>query len=139
MNHILVTACISCHGVSCGVAGCGRHNSPPASSAMDLVLCCLDSSHVSVDKVHPSLLWSSSSSSPRLYSLQCLSSDVLPLYGPNHLNLYLSVMFSVFNLSLTFLTWSLRGFAKKEKFKKSEITMEAGWVGPGLTQNFCFF
>ena len=33
---------------------CGRHNSPPASSVMDFIFCCPDSSHVSVDAVHPS-------------------------------------------------------------------------------------
>ena len=41
---------------------CSRHNSPPASSGMHFILYCPDSSHVSVDTFHPSLLWSSSSS-----------------------------------------------------------------------------
>ena len=50
------------------VGRCGRHNSPPASSVMDLVFCCPDSCHVSVDTVHPSLPWSSSS--PKWYHLQ---------------------------------------------------------------------
>ena len=55
---------------------CGRHNSPPASTVIDFVFCCPDSSHISVDTVHPSLLWSSSS--PRWYPLQSLSSQVVP-------------------------------------------------------------
>ena len=55
---------------------CGRHNSPPASSVMDLVFRRSDGSHVSIDTVHPSLLRSSSFSSPRWYHLQSLSSDV---------------------------------------------------------------
>ena len=62
---------------------CGRHNSPPASSVMDLVFSRSDGSHVSVDTVHPSLLRSSSLSSPGWYHLQSLSSDVVlvsPLY-----------------------------------------------------------
>ena len=62
---------------------CGRHNSPPASSVMDLVFRRSDCSHVSVDTVHPSLLRSSSLSSPVWYHLQRLSSDVVlvsPLY-----------------------------------------------------------
>ena len=49
---------------------CGRHNSPPASSVMDLVFSRSDGSHVSVDTVHPSLLRSSSLSSPGWYHLQ---------------------------------------------------------------------
>ena len=53
---------------------CGRHNSPPASSVMDLVFRRSDGSYVSVDTVHPSLLRSSSPSSPRWYHLQSLSS-----------------------------------------------------------------
>ena len=56
---------------------CGRHNSPPASSVMDLIFRRSDGSHVSVDTVHPSLLRSSSFSSPRWYHLQNLSSDVV--------------------------------------------------------------
>ena len=44
---------------------CGRHNSPPASSVMEFIICRSDGSHVPVDTVHPSLLWSSSLSSPR--------------------------------------------------------------------------
>ena len=65
---------------------CGRrdrHNSPPASSVMDFVFRRSDGSHVSIDTVHPSLLRSSSFSSPRWYHLQNLSSDVFlvsPLY-----------------------------------------------------------
>ena len=43
---------------------------------MHFIVYCPDISHVSVDTVHPSLLWSpSSSSSPRWYRLRCLSSD----------------------------------------------------------------
>ena len=56
---------------------CGRHNSPPASSVMDFVFHHSDGSHVSIDTVHPSLLRSSSLSSPRWYHLQSLSSYVL--------------------------------------------------------------
>ena len=62
---------------------CGRHNSPPASSVMDRVFCRCDGSLVSVDTVHPSLLRSSSLSSPGWYHLQSLSSYVVlvsPLY-----------------------------------------------------------
>ena len=62
---------------------CGKHNSPPASSVMDFILRRSDGSHVSVDTVHPSLLRSSSFSSPGWYHLQSLSSDVVlvsPLY-----------------------------------------------------------
>ena len=62
---------------------CGRHNSSPASSVMDLVFRRSDGSHVSVDTVHPSLLRSSSLSSPGWYHLQSLSSYVVlvsPLY-----------------------------------------------------------
>ena len=54
---------------------CGRHNSPPASSVMDSIFCCSDSSDVSVGRIHPSLRRSSSSSSPRWYHLQSLSSE----------------------------------------------------------------
>ena len=62
---------------------CSRHNSPPASSVMDLVFRRSDGSHVSVDTGHPYLLRSSSFSSPRWYHLQSLSSDIFlvsPLY-----------------------------------------------------------
>ena len=55
---------------------CGRHNSPPASSGMDFGFRRSDGSHVSIDTVHPSLLLSSSFSSPRWYHLQNLSSAV---------------------------------------------------------------
>ena len=44
---------------------CGRHNSPLVNSVIDFVFRRSDGSHVSVDTVHPSLLWSSSFSSPR--------------------------------------------------------------------------
>ena len=56
---------------------CGRHNSPPASSVTDLVFRRSDGSHFSVDTVHPSLLRSSSLSSPGWYHLQSLSSYVV--------------------------------------------------------------
>ena len=62
---------------------CGRHNPPPASSAMDFIFRRSDGSHVSVDTVHPSLIRSSSLSSHRWYHLQSLSSDIVvvsPLY-----------------------------------------------------------
>ena len=42
---------------------CGRQNSPPASSVVDILLRCSDGSHVRFHTVYPSLLWSSSSSS----------------------------------------------------------------------------
>ena len=61
----------------CSPTRCGRHNSPPASSVMDFIFRRSDGSHVSVETVHPSLLWSSSFSSPRCYHLQSLSSDVV--------------------------------------------------------------
>ena len=54
---------------------CARHNSHPASSVMDVISCCSDGFHVLVDTVHPSLLRSSSFSSPRWYHLQSLSSN----------------------------------------------------------------
>ena len=38
---------------------CSRYNSPPVSSGMHLIFCCPDSSHVSVDTVHPYLLLNS--------------------------------------------------------------------------------
>ena len=56
---------------------CGTHNSPPASSVMDLAFRRSDDSHVSVDTVHPSLLRSSSLSSPGWYHIQSLSSYVI--------------------------------------------------------------
>ena len=62
---------------------CGRHNYHPASSVMDLVFRRSDGSHVSFDTVHPSLLRSSSLSSPGWYHLQSVSFDVVlvsPLY-----------------------------------------------------------
>ena len=95
---------------------CGRQNFPPASSVMDFIFRRSDGSHVSVDTVHPSLLRSSSFSSPRWYHLQSLSSDVLlvsPLYvAKPHQSCFpapLCVRYSTFSLSLmsSFLTWSL--------------------------------
>ena len=62
---------------------CGRHNSPPASSIMNSIYRRSDGSHVSAYPVHPSLLRSSSFSSPSWYHLQSISSDVFlvsPLY-----------------------------------------------------------
>ena len=56
---------------------CSRHNSPPANSVMDLVFRRSDGSYVSVDTIHPSLLRSSSLSSPGWYHLQSLSSHVV--------------------------------------------------------------
>ena len=56
---------------------CGRHNSPPASYVMDFIFRRSDGSHVLVDTVHPSLLRSSSHSSPRWYHIQSLSSDIV--------------------------------------------------------------
>ena len=53
---------------------CGGHHSVPASSGMHFIVYFPDISHVSVDAVHPSALWSPSSSSRR-YRLRCLSSD----------------------------------------------------------------
>ena len=41
---------------------CGRHNSPPASSVVDILLRCPDGARVGFHTVYPSLLWSSSSS-----------------------------------------------------------------------------
>ena len=69
-NSLLPVAPTWLWGRSC------RHNSPPASSVMDSILCCPDSSDVSVDTVHPSLLRSSHFSSPMWYHLQSLSPDV---------------------------------------------------------------
>ena len=95
---------------------CGRHHSPQGSYVMDFIFCLSDGSHVTVDTVHPSLLRSSSLSSPRWYHI---SRVFLPTYSwsrlltcPNHLNhafLHLSAMFSTLSLSLmpTVLTWSL--------------------------------
>ena len=54
---------------------CGGHHSAPASSGMHFIVYFPDIPHVSVDTVHPSALWSPSSSSPRWYRLRCLSSD----------------------------------------------------------------
>ena len=95
---------------------CGGHNSPTASSVMDLVFRRYDGSHISVDTVHPSLLRSSSLSSPAWYHLLSLSSYVIYwyLYVANHLSrtfLHLSAILSTFSLSLmfSFLTWSLKG------------------------------
>ena len=75
-----------------------------------------DGSHVSIDTVHPSLLRSSSFSSPRWYHLQSLSSDVFlvsPLYvakppqscfpAPLCDVLYIQSL----SLMSSFLTWSL--------------------------------
>ena len=56
---------------------CGRHNSPPASSVMDLVFRRSDGSHVSVETVHPSLRRFSSLSSPWWCHLQSISSCVV--------------------------------------------------------------
>ena len=61
---------------------CGRHNSPQASSVIDLVLCRSDGPHVSVDTVHPYLFRSSSLSSPGCYHLQSLSSCVVLVSSP---------------------------------------------------------
>ena len=55
---------------------CGRHNSPPDSSVVDILLRCSDGSHVRFHTVYPSLLWSSSSSSPRRCHLQRSSSHI---------------------------------------------------------------
>ena len=90
---------------------CGRHKSPPASSVMDLVFSLSNGSHVSVDIVHPSLLRSSSLSSPGWYHLQSLSWSRLFTW-PNHTSrafLHLSAILSTFSLSLmfSFLTWYL--------------------------------
>ena len=87
----------------------------PVNSVMDFIFRRSDGSRISVDTVHPSLLRSSSFSSPRWYHLQRLSSGVFlvsPPTWPNHLSLaflHLSVMFSIFSLSLmsSFLTWYL--------------------------------
>ena len=56
---------------------CGRRKSPPASSVTDFTFRLSDGSLVSVDTFHPSLLRSSSLSSPRWYHLPSLSSDVV--------------------------------------------------------------
>ena len=95
---------------------CGKHNSPPACSVMNFILCRSYGSHVPFDTVHPSLLRSSSHSSPR-----CMvpSPVFFPTYSwsrlltrPNHLTLaylHLSVMVSTLSLSVmsSFLTWYL--------------------------------
>ena len=64
---------------------CGRYDAPPSYVA-DFIFCSSDSSQVSVDTVHPSLLRSSSLSSPRWYHLHSLSNDVgYRLFtAPNH-------------------------------------------------------
>ena len=94
---------------------CGGHNSPPASSVMDLVFRRSGGSHVSVYTVHPSLLRSSSHSSSRWYHLQSLPSYIVSVSSlyvakslqpcfPHH-----SVILSTFSLSpmLSFLAWSI--------------------------------
>ena len=79
---------------------------------MDFIFRRSDCSHVSVDTVHPSLLRSSSFSSPWWYHLQSFYYDVFLVFTwPNHLSLafqHLSVMFSTVSLSLmsSFITWS---------------------------------
>ena len=90
---------------------CGRPNSSPASSVMDCIFCCSDSSRVSVDTVIPSLFW---------YSPSSISSICLPPYSWTRLFtcqtqfssafLHLSVIFSACSNSLMscFLTWYLR-------------------------------
>ena len=50
---------------------CGRHNSPPASSVVDILLRCSDGSRVGFHTVYPSLLWSSSSSFSSSSSPSC--------------------------------------------------------------------
>ena len=84
-------------------------------AVMDFVFCCPNSSHVSVDTVHPSLLRSYSSSALRWYHPQNLSSYVFLVSShhmcPNRLSLdflHLSVTFSTFSLSLmvSVITWS---------------------------------
>ena len=82
---------------------------------MDFIFRRSGGSHVSVSAVHPSLLLSSSLSSPGWYHLQSISSYVTwsrLFTWPNHLNrafLHLSAILSTFSLSLmfSFLTWSL--------------------------------
>ena len=64
------------------IGRCGRHNSPQASSVIDLVLCRSDGPHVSVDTVHPYMFRSSSLSSPGCYHLQSLSSCVVLVSSP---------------------------------------------------------
>ena len=91
---------------------CCRHNSPPASSVMDSILCCPDSSDVSVDTVHPSLLRSSHFYSPRWYHLQSLSSDVCLVpslrvsKSPQSCYSALLVTFSTFSLYLVLSLFS---------------------------------
>ena len=97
---------------------CGRHNSPPASSVINFIFCCPDSSHVSVDTVHPSLLRSSSLSSSGWYHLQSLYFDVVlvsPLYvakqpqsrfpAPLCDTLYLQSILDVFVSYMIFSVW----------------------------------
>ena len=87
---------------------CGRHNSPPASSVMDLVFRRSDGSHMS-RLTQSSLLRPSSLSSPGWYHLRGLSSYVVlvsPLYvakppqsrfpAPLCDTLYLQVLLDVF-------------------------------------------
>ena len=84
---------------------------------LHLFFCRSDGSHVTVETVHPSLLRSSSLSSPRWYHLQSLASDVFVVSPidvskppqPCFLHLSLSLMFSTLSLSLisSFLTWYL--------------------------------
>ena len=59
---------------------CGRHNSPPASSATDFISWCRASSQASVDTAHLSLTRSSSFSTDMWHHLQNMSSDVLDLF-----------------------------------------------------------
>ena len=63
----------------------GRHNSPSADTAGDFIFHSIDICHVTVDTVHPSLLWPSPYSSARRYHIQCLFSDVW-LASPVHVS-----------------------------------------------------
>ena len=79
---------------------------------MDLVFRRSDGSHVSVDTVHPSLLRSSSLSSPGWYNLQSLSSDVVlvsPLYvsKPHESRFPAPLCDTLYLQMFSFLTWSL--------------------------------
>ena len=60
----------------------GKHNSPPVSLFLDLLVCCSACPHVPVDAIHPYLLRSSSLSSPRWYHLQSFILFVSPLDMP---------------------------------------------------------
>ena len=88
---------------------CGRHNSPPASSVMDFILCRSDGSHVLVDTVLPSLTRSSSFSSPRWYHIEGHSSDVVlvsPLDVSNPpQSCFPAPLCGVLSLMPLFLTW----------------------------------